>query len=197
MWKPPERVRHPLPEPAWPTAAAAAAARWFQPLQVGPLRLAERTWVPAMVPWRATEEGFVTPEVLAWYERFARGEPGAIVVEATGIRDVPSGPLLRVGDDRFRPGPGGAGCRRPPRERRTNEVLSADHRFSCRSAGGRSGKSFFPGSCRSPTSLKEKLSVKGDVEARSAPLDALRCASCVPFSRSASGTTCSSGRGSW
>ncbi len=97
MWKPPERIRHPLPEPAWPTAAEAAEARWFQPVEVGPVRLAERTWVPAMVPWRATEDGFVTPEVLAWYERFARGEPGAIVVEATGIRDVPSGPLAARG----------------------------------------------------------------------------------------------------
>jgi 2,4-dienoyl-CoA reductase-like NADH-dependent reductase (Old Yellow Enzyme family) len=57
-----------------------------------------------MVPWRASEDGFVTPEVLAWYERFARGQPGAIVVEATGIRDIPSGPLLRIGDDRFVPG---------------------------------------------------------------------------------------------
>jgi 2,4-dienoyl-CoA reductase-like NADH-dependent reductase (Old Yellow Enzyme family) len=57
-----------------------------------------------MVPWRATEEGFVTDAVLAWYERFARGQPGAIVVEATGVRDIPSGPLLRIGDDRFLPG---------------------------------------------------------------------------------------------
>jgi 2,4-dienoyl-CoA reductase-like NADH-dependent reductase (Old Yellow Enzyme family) len=57
-----------------------------------------------MVPWRATDEGFVTPEVLAWYQRFARGQPGALVVEATGIRDIPSGPLLRIGDDRFIPG---------------------------------------------------------------------------------------------
>ena len=48
------------------------------------LELRERTWVPAMVPWRATEDGFVTPEVLEWYGRFADGEPGAIVVEATG-----------------------------------------------------------------------------------------------------------------
>ena len=54
-----------------------------------------------MVPWRATEEGFVTPNVLAWYERFARGRPGAIVVEATGIRDVASGPLLRISEERF------------------------------------------------------------------------------------------------
>jgi 2,4-dienoyl-CoA reductase-like NADH-dependent reductase (Old Yellow Enzyme family) len=30
--------------------------------------------------------------------------PGTIVLEATGIRDVPSGPLLRIGHDRFLPG---------------------------------------------------------------------------------------------
>jgi 2,4-dienoyl-CoA reductase-like NADH-dependent reductase (Old Yellow Enzyme family) len=57
-----------------------------------------------MVPWRATEDGFVTRENLEWYGRFAAGRPGAIVVEATGIRDVPSGPLLRIGHDRFVPG---------------------------------------------------------------------------------------------
>jgi 2,4-dienoyl-CoA reductase-like NADH-dependent reductase (Old Yellow Enzyme family) len=71
---------------------------------VGRLALSERTWVPAMVPWRATEEGFVTDDVIAWYERFARGRPGGLVVEATGVRDVPSGPLLRIGHDRFLPG---------------------------------------------------------------------------------------------
>ena len=57
-----------------------------------------------MVPWRATDDGFVTPEVLDWYARFAEGRPGVLVVEATGIRDIPSGPLLRIGDDRFIPG---------------------------------------------------------------------------------------------
>jgi len=57
-----------------------------------------------MVPWRATEDGFVTPEVLEWYARFAEGQPGVLVVEATGIRDIASGPLLRIGDDRFIPG---------------------------------------------------------------------------------------------
>ena len=30
--------------------------------------------------------------------------PAAIVVEATGVRDIPSGPLLRIGHDRFLPG---------------------------------------------------------------------------------------------
>jgi len=57
-----------------------------------------------MVPWRATEDGHVTRAVLEWYARFAEGQPGVLVVEATGIRDVPSGPLLRIGSDRFVPG---------------------------------------------------------------------------------------------
>ena len=57
-----------------------------------------------MVPWRATDDGFVTDAVCDWYGRFAKGKPGVLVVEATGIRDVPSGPLLRAGHDRFVPG---------------------------------------------------------------------------------------------
>ncbi|HEU4411506.1 MAG TPA: NADH:flavin oxidoreductase [Polyangiaceae bacterium] len=93
-----------LPVERWPTREEAEAARWFQPVRIGPIEARERTWVPAMVPWRATEGGEVTPAVLAWYERFARGQPGVLVVEATGVRDVPSGPLLRIGHDRFVPG---------------------------------------------------------------------------------------------
>jgi 2,4-dienoyl-CoA reductase-like NADH-dependent reductase (Old Yellow Enzyme family) len=57
-----------------------------------------------MVPWRSDEDGLVTRNILDWYGRFAAGRPGAIVVEATGIRDIPSGPLLRIGHDRFIPG---------------------------------------------------------------------------------------------
>src|SRR6476469_3937395 len=101
MWTPPERIKHALPEVRWPSAEEAARSRWFSPVRIGPLEARQRTWVPAMVPWRATDDGMVTPEVLDWYGRFADGRPGVIVVEATGIRDVPSGPLLRVGHDRF------------------------------------------------------------------------------------------------
>jgi 2,4-dienoyl-CoA reductase-like NADH-dependent reductase (Old Yellow Enzyme family) len=104
MWHPEPFVKYPIPPTHPPTAEEAARSLWFSPLRCGRLELAERTWVPAMVPWRATEDGLVTPEVLAWYERFARGQPGALVVEATGIRDIPSGPLLRIGHDRFIPG---------------------------------------------------------------------------------------------
>lgn len=104
MWKPPERIRHSLLEARWPTPEEAAGSRLFSPCRLGPVELVERTWVPAMVPWRASGDGMVTGEILSWYERFACGRPGALVVEATGIRDVPSGPLLRIGHDRFVPG---------------------------------------------------------------------------------------------
>ena len=76
----------------------------YTPVNIGRRRAINRTWVPAMVPWRATDEGFVTPQNLDWYRRFAQGKPGVLVVEATGVRDIPSGPLLRIGDDRFIPG---------------------------------------------------------------------------------------------
>ena len=104
MWKFANPIRHPIPETRWPTAEEAARSHLFQPITIGPLSLESRTWVPAMVPWRATEDGFVTEANLDWYRRFALGRPGALVVEATGVRDIPSGPLLRIGHDRFLPG---------------------------------------------------------------------------------------------
>lgn len=104
MFKPAERIVHePVPGP-WPSADEAAHSQLFSPVSIGPVSLASRTWIPAMVPWRATPDGEVCQDVIDWYARFAQGRPGAIVVEATGIRDVPSGPLLRIGDDRFVPG---------------------------------------------------------------------------------------------
>lgn len=101
MWKPPERIRFEPSRGRIPSADEARASRLFSPISLGPLSLRHRTWVPAMVPWRSNEDGEVTTDVVDWYARFARGRPGAIVVEATGIRDVPSGPLLRIGDDRY------------------------------------------------------------------------------------------------
>jgi 2,4-dienoyl-CoA reductase-like NADH-dependent reductase (Old Yellow Enzyme family) len=97
-------TKHALPVERWPTADEAARALLFSPRALGARTARARTWVPAMVPWRATPEGEVTPELLDWYGRFAEGRPAVLVVEATGIRDVPSGPLLRIGDDRFTPG---------------------------------------------------------------------------------------------
>jgi 2,4-dienoyl-CoA reductase-like NADH-dependent reductase (Old Yellow Enzyme family) len=104
MWHPANPIRHEIPEAHNPAREEAARSMLFQPIKVGGVTLEQRTWVPAMVPWRATADGFVTRENLEWYARFAQGRPGAIVVEATGVRDIPSGPLLRIGHDRFIPG---------------------------------------------------------------------------------------------
>src|SRR5246127_3444872 len=104
MWRPPERIRYEASRGHVPSREEAEKSRLFSPVRVGPVTLAQRTWVPAMVPWRATEDGFVTEDNLDWYRRFAAGKPAALVVEATGVRDIPSGPLLRIGHDRFIPG---------------------------------------------------------------------------------------------
>ena len=104
MWKFANPIKHPITETRWPTAEDAARSRLYSPIAIGSREARNRTWVPAMVPWRATEDGFVTQQNLDWYGRFAEGRPGVLVVEATGVRDIPSGPLLRIGDDRFIPG---------------------------------------------------------------------------------------------
>lgn len=98
------RLARLYPVKRWPSREEAARSRWFSPIRYGALWAKTRTWIPAMVPWRATEDGFVTEAVIDWYRRFAKGRPGVLVVEATGIRDIPSGPLLRIGHDRYVPG---------------------------------------------------------------------------------------------
>jgi 2,4-dienoyl-CoA reductase-like NADH-dependent reductase (Old Yellow Enzyme family) len=104
MWKFPRPIKHKILETRWPPAEEAARSMLYSPIAIGSLEARSRTWVPAMVPWRATDDGFVTQQNLDWYGRFAEGRPGVLVVEATGVRDIPSGPLLRIGDDRFIPG---------------------------------------------------------------------------------------------
>lgn len=77
----------------------------FQPLAIGRggLALPNRLWLPAMVTWRSNEQGDVTPDVRDIYLHYAAGGVGAIVLEAIGIRDVASGPLMRLGHDRYIP----------------------------------------------------------------------------------------------
>src|SRR5258705_9789687 len=104
MWKFSNPIRHQILPTQWPTAGEASSSMLYSPINIGRRRSISRTWVPAMVPWRATDEGFVTQHNLDWYRRFAQGKPGVLVVEATGVRDIHSGPLLRIGDDRFIPG---------------------------------------------------------------------------------------------
>ena len=76
----------------------------FTPLRVGSVTVPNRTWLPAMVTWLSNDAGEVTPDVTARYVRYAQGGVGTIVLEAMGVRDVASGPLLRIGHDRYVPG---------------------------------------------------------------------------------------------
>lgn len=76
----------------------------FTPLKVGACTVANRVWLPAMVTWLSNDAGEVTPAVRDRYLRYARGGPGLIVLEAMGVRDIASGPLMRISHDRYVPG---------------------------------------------------------------------------------------------
>lgn len=76
----------------------------FTPLSLGPLTVPNRIVVPAMVTRLSGEDGVVNEAICERYVRFARGEPGLIVVEAMAVHTSRSGPLLRISSDEFKPG---------------------------------------------------------------------------------------------
>ncbi|MBM4368311.1 MAG: NADH:flavin oxidoreductase [Deltaproteobacteria bacterium] len=90
-----------VPSPNLPPPAESLL---FSPLSLGPVTAPNRVWLPAMVTWLSNDEGVVTDDVTRRYVRYARGGAGTIVLEAMGIRDVNSGPLMRIGHDRYVPG---------------------------------------------------------------------------------------------
>ncbi|HXZ01415.1 MAG TPA: NADH:flavin oxidoreductase [Stellaceae bacterium] len=74
------------------------------PLRIGGMTLPNRVVVPAMVTRLSGEDGYVNDRVIERYRRYAEGEVGLIVVEATAIHGNKSGPLLRLSDASFIPG---------------------------------------------------------------------------------------------
>ena len=135
MWRPPQRIRYTPDAGRWPTRRKRSRHVCSAPIQVGPLSLTARTWVPAMVPWRATDDGFVTRQ-------------RARLVRA--LRARPAGGDRRRGDrhsrhtqrpaaaHRRRPLPAGlaqAGRRRATSERRRRRACSFSSSTSCASAG--------------------------------------------------------------
>ncbi len=73
----------------------------FEPLNINGMVIPNRTLVPAMVTRLSGEDGFVNQNIIDRYTRYAEGNVGLIVVEATAIHESKSGPLLRIGHDRF------------------------------------------------------------------------------------------------
>jgi len=76
----------------------------LEPFDLGGMRLANRIVLPAMVTRLSGEDGFVNKDIIERYVRFAKGEPGLIVLEAMAVHEAKSGPLLRIGHDRYLPG---------------------------------------------------------------------------------------------
>lgn len=76
----------------------------FSPLSVGPVTLANRVVLPAMVTRLAGEDGLVNDDIRDRYVRFALGEPGLMIIEAMAVHRARSGPLLRICGDEFLPG---------------------------------------------------------------------------------------------
>jgi len=75
--------------------------RLFEPLDINGMVIPNRTLVPAMVTRLSGEDGFVNQSIIDRYARYAEGNVGLIVVEATAIHESKSGPLLRISHDRF------------------------------------------------------------------------------------------------
>ena len=75
----------------------------FEPIQINSMRLANRIVLPAMVTRLSGEDGFVNQDIHDRYIRFAKGEPGLIVVEAMAVHTAKSGPLLRLCSDEYIP----------------------------------------------------------------------------------------------
>ena len=152
MWHPPERIRHaPLRAHAGPTPLKRAASPPVQPASRRPAcacRIAPGCprWCRGAPPRTASSPTTCSTGTSA----SPTGQPGVIVVEATGVRDIPSGPLLRIGDDRFIPGLRAARRDRAARERRPHEALHPDHRLPRPSAAGRREKPSSAATCRSP-----------------------------------------------
>ena len=76
----------------------------LEPMRINGMTLPNRVVVPAMVTRLSGEDGFVNDAVMERYVRYAEGQVGLIVVEATAVHTARSGPLLRLGEDRFIPG---------------------------------------------------------------------------------------------
>jgi 2,4-dienoyl-CoA reductase-like NADH-dependent reductase (Old Yellow Enzyme family) len=76
----------------------------LEPITIGSLTLRNRIVLPAMVTRLSGEDGRVNRDILDRYVRFAKGEPGLMVIEAMAVHGARSGPLLRISDDAFLPG---------------------------------------------------------------------------------------------
>lgn len=75
--------------------------RLFESTEINGMTLANKMVLTAMVTRLSGTDGFVNQDVIDRYMRFAAGEVGLMVVEASAIHGAKSGQLLRMNDDQF------------------------------------------------------------------------------------------------
>lgn len=79
----------------------------FEPLMIGQIPLKNRVILPAIATCFATQDCFVTDQMIRYYARRAEGGVGFIIIEATCI-DNPAGRAnphqLCIDDDKYLPG---------------------------------------------------------------------------------------------
>ena len=73
----------------------------LEPLDINGMAVPNLALVPAMLNRLSGEDGYVNGDVIDRYVRYAEGHVGLIVVEAMAVHRARSGPLLRLGEDRF------------------------------------------------------------------------------------------------
>lgn len=79
----------------------------FSPGKIGSLEMKNKLIMPPMLVGMGSEDGYVTDQMIAYYEERAKGHPGMIEVEATGFRPGGVGRCFRyyidAGEDKYLP----------------------------------------------------------------------------------------------
>ena len=73
----------------------------FTPIEINSMTLPNKMALTAMVTRLSGTDGFVNQDIIDRYMRFAAGEVGLMVVEATAVHGAKSGQLLRLNDDQY------------------------------------------------------------------------------------------------
>jgi 2,4-dienoyl-CoA reductase-like NADH-dependent reductase (Old Yellow Enzyme family)/thioredoxin reductase len=85
------------------SVSVTAARTLFEPVRLGPLRLRNRL-VMAPMGTCLDNDGFITDEAIAYYERRARGGVGTITVEGCLVSEDTVGPEPKISSPQYLPG---------------------------------------------------------------------------------------------
>lgn len=79
----------------------------FEPGRIGAMEIKNRIVMPAMATNLASEDGYITDQIISYYEERAKGGVGLVVVEFSCVefpRGRPTSRQVSIADDRYLPG---------------------------------------------------------------------------------------------